>query len=173
MTTLLLSAGIIIAFAIMFWLDRRQGPEPTRAIVHLFDVLRNINWEMNEDDIKSTFEGLQNTTPTRLNKRTILSRKENIEGQEIYTTFTFPNSKDASVNRVEIKLSRTNKKDIDLLFSTVCKQYGQPEENESIIDGSVKWHTEPGILVFENTAPEEYVLTIKEEQIEANRIILE
>lgn len=173
MTTLLLSAGIIVAFLILFWLDKRQGPEPTPAIVHLFDVLRNLHWEMNEEDIKNIFDGFQSTSPTRLNKRTILSRKENIEGQEIHTTFNFPNNRDATVNRVEIKLSRTNKKDIDLLFSTVCKQYGQPEQNESIIDGSVKWHTEPGILTFENTAPEEYVLTIKEEQIEANRIILE
>ncbi len=157
----------------MFWLDRRQGPEPTPAIVHLFDVLRNLHWEMREEDIKSTFSEFSKTLPTILNKRSMLSHKENIEGQEIITTFSFPNDRYGKVNKAEIRLSRVNKKDIDLLFSTVCKQYGQPEQNESIIEGSVKWHTEPGILTFENTAPEEYVLTIKEEQIEANRIILE
>lgn len=54
---------------------------------------------------------------------------------------------------------------IDLLFSTVCKQYGQPEQNNSEIEGSVKWATEPGVLTLENTAPEEYTLSIKEEDI--------
>ena len=74
------------------------------------------------------------------------------EGQEIYTTFNFPNDKESKVNKAEIKLSRINEKDIDLLFSTVCKQYGQPEQNESVIEGSVKWITEPGLLIFENTS---------------------
>ncbi len=167
MTTLLLSAGIIIAFAIMFWLDKKQGPEPTPAIVHLFDVLRNLSWEMSEEDIKSTFSGFDKSTPTRLNKKTTLNRKENFEGQEIYTTFSFPNDREPKVNKVLIKLSRINKKDIDLLFSTVCKQYGQPDQNDSGFEGSVKWATEPGMLILENTAPEEYILTIKEEDIKA------
>ena len=165
MTTLLLSIGIIIAFAILFWLDKKQGPDPTPAIVRLFDVLRNVSWEMSEEDIKATFSGFNKSTPTRLNKKTTLSRKENFEGQEIYTTFSFPNDRVAKVNRVQIKLSRVNKKDIDLLFSTVCKQYGHPDQNDSGFEGSVKWATEPGVLTLENTAPEEYILTIKEEDI--------
>lgn len=173
MTTLLLSAGIIVAFIILFWLDKRQGPEPTPAIVHLFDVLQNLHWDMSQDDIKNTFSEFGKTKPTVLNKRTTLNRKVNTEGQEIYTTFSFPNDKYPKVNKVEIRLSRVNKRDIDLLFSTVCKQYGQPDKNDSLIEGSVKWVTEQGILTLENTAPEEYVLTIKEEDIKANRIILE
>lgn len=173
MTTLLLSAGIIVAFLILFWLDRRQGPEPTPAIVHLFDILRNLHWDMSEHDIKNTFTEFSKAKPTVLNRRTTLSRKENHEGQEIYTTFSFPNDKYPKVNKVEVRLSRINRKDIDLLFSTVCKQYGQPEKYDSMIEGSVKWVTEPGILTLENTAPEEYMLTIKEEDIMPNRIILE
>ncbi len=172
MTTLLLSAGIIIAFLILFWLDKRQGPEPTAAIVHLFDILRNLDWDMNEEDIKSTFDGFSRVNTTRLNKRILLILKENVEGQAIYTTFSFPNDKYPKVNKAEIRLSGINKKDIDLLFSTVCKQYGQPDKYDSIIDGSVKWITEPGILTLENTASEEYVLTIKEEEIKPNRIVL-
>ena len=77
------------------------------------------------------------------------------------------------MNKAELKLSRVNKKDIDLLFSTVSRQYGQPEQNDSLFEGSVKWVTETGILTLENTAPEEYVLTLKEEEIESNKIILE
>lgn len=165
MTTLLLSIGIILAFAILFWLDKKQGPEPTPAIVHLFNVLRNLTWEMNEGDIKNTFQEFKNGTSTKLNRRSILTKKENHEGQEIYTTFNFPNDNGGKVKSVEIKLSRINEKDIDLLFSTVCKQYGQPEQNSSDIEGSVKWTTEPGLLTLENTAPEEYTLTIKEEDI--------
>ncbi|MEM7009191.1 MAG: hypothetical protein AAF462_08670 [Thermodesulfobacteriota bacterium] len=165
MTTLLLSIGIIVAFAILFWLDKKQGPEPTRAIVHLFDVLRNLSWEMTQDDIKTSFEGFNTGKEIRLNKKTTLSHKENLEGQEIYTTFSFTNDRDSLVNQAQIKLSRVNKKDIDLLFSTVCKQYGQPDRHDSGFEGSVKWSTEPGILTLENTAPEEYTLTIKEEKI--------
>lgn len=165
MTTLLIAIGIIAAFAILFWLDKNQGREPTPAIVHLFDILRNLDWNMNEDDIKHTFQAFQNGNSTRLRHKTTLSRKESYEGQEIYTTFSFPNDKESKVNKTEIKLCRVNQKDIDLLFSTVCKQYGQPEQNDSGIEGSVKWLTEPGLLIFENTAPEEYTLTIKEEDI--------
>lgn len=149
----------------MFWLDKKQGPDPTPAIVHLFDVLRNLSWEMNEEEIQSSFSGFNKSSPTRLNKKTTLSRKENFEGQQIYTTFSFSNDRESKVNKVQIKLSRVNKKDIDLLFSTVCKQYGQPEQNDSGFEGSVRWATEPGILTLESTAPEEYVLTIKEEDI--------
>jgi len=166
-TTLLLSIGIIAAFAILFWLDKKQGPEPTPAIVHLFNILRNLEWEMNESDIKDTFQEFQNGTSTRLNRRSTLTRKENYEGQEIYTTFSFPNDNGGKVKSVEIRLSRVNQKDIDLLFSTVCKQYGQPERNDSEIEGSVKWATEPGVLTLENTAPEEYTLTLSEEDIKA------
>jgi hypothetical protein len=164
-TILLLSIGIILAFAILFWLDKKQGPDPTPAIIHLFDVLRNLSWDMDQDDVKNTFQGFRNGTSTKLNRRSILTRKENHEGQEIYSTFNFPNDNDGKVKRVEIKLSRINEKDIDLLFSTVCKQYGQPEQNDSQIEGSVKWSTEPGVLTLENTAPEEYTLAIKEEEI--------
>jgi len=166
-TTLLLSIGIIAAFAILFWLDKKQGPEPTPAIVHLFNILRNLEWEMNESDIKDTFQGFKHGTSTRLNKKSTLTRKENYEGQEIYTTFNFPNDNGGKVKRVEIRLSRVNQKDIDLLFSTVCKQYGQPEQNDSEIEGSVKWATESGVLTLENTAPEEYTLTLSEEDIKA------
>ncbi len=166
-TTLLVSIGIVIAFAVLFWLDKKQGPEPTRAIVHLFDLLRNLDWDMSEEDIKNTFSEFRKTTAARLNRKTTLSHKYNVEGQEIYTTFTFPNVRDAKVSKAEIKLSRTNKKEIDQLFSTVSKQYGQPVQNDSIFPGSVKWTTEPGVLTLENTAPEEYVLTVKEEKIEA------
>jgi len=166
-TTLLLSIGIIAAFAILFWLDKKQGPEPTPAIVHLFNILRNLEWEMNESDIKDTFQGVKHGTSTRLNKKSTLTRKENYEGQEIYTTFNFPNDNGGKVKRVEIRLSRVNQKDIDLLFSTVCKQYGQPEQNDSEIEGSVKWATESGVLTLENTAPEEYTLTLSEEDIKA------
>lgn len=165
MITLLLSIGIIIAFAILFWLDKKQGPEPTPAIVHLFDILRNISWDMNEDDIKNTFQSFKHGASTRLSRKSILTRKENFEGQEMYTTFSFPNDKASRVNKAEIKLSRINQKDIDLLFSTVCKQYGQPEQNDPEIEGSVKWATEPGVLTLENTAPEEYTLTLKEDDI--------
>lgn len=165
MTTLLLSLGIIAAFAILFWLDKKQGPEPTPAIIHLFDVLRNLSWDMDQGDIKNTFQGFRNGTSSKLNRKSILTRKENHEGQEIYTTFSFPNDNGGRVKSVEIKLSRINEKDIDQLFSTVCKQYGQPEQNDSQIEGSVKWSTEPGVLTLENTAPEEYRLTIKEEDI--------
>lgn len=165
MTILLLSIGIILAFAILFCLDKKQGPDPTPAIIHLFDVLRNLSWDMDQDDVKNTFQGFRNGTSTKLNRRSILTRKENHEGQEIYSTFNFPNDNDGKVKRVEIKLSRINEKDIDLLFSTVCKQYGQPEQNDSQIEGSVKWSTEPGVLTLENTAPEEYTLAIKEEEI--------
>lgn len=168
MITLLLSIGIIAAFAILFWLDKKQGPDPTPAIIHLFHVLRNLSWDMGERDVTNTFQGFKQATSKRLNKRTILSRKENHEGQEIYTAFIFSNQNQGKVNRVEIKLSRINEKDIDLLFSTVCKQYGQPEQNNSDIEGSVKWSTEPGILTLENTAPEEYTLTIKEEIIKVD-----
>ena len=165
MTTLLLSIGIIAAFAILFWLDKKQGPEPTPAILHLFNLLRNLTWEMNDQDIKNTFQEFRHGTSKNLNTKTILTKKENYEGQEIYTTFSFPNDNGGKVKRVEIKLSRINEKDIDLLFSTVCKQYGQPEQNNSEIEGSVKWATEPGVLTLENTAPEQYTLTIKEEDI--------
>lgn len=165
MTTLLIGIGIIATFAVIFWLDKNQGREPTPAIVHLFDILRNLDWNMNEEEIKHTFQDFQKGSSTRLRNKTTLSLKENYEGQEIYTTFNFPNDKESKVNKAEIKLSRINEKDIDLLFSTVCKQYGQPEQNESAIEGSVKWTTEPGLLIFENTAPEEYTLTIKEEDI--------
>ena len=165
MTTLLLSIGIIAAFAIMFWLDKKQGPEPTPAIVHLFDVLRNLHWDMQENDIRNTFQGSKKATSTRLNRKSILTRKENFEGQGIYTTFSFPNENAGKVGKAEIRLSRINQKDIDQLFRTVCKQYGQPEQNDSNIEGSVKWVTEPGVLTLENTAPEEYTLTIKEEDI--------
>ncbi len=167
MTTLLLSIGIIAAFAILFWLDKKQGPEPTPAIVHLFDILRNLEWEMNESDIKNTFSGFERGTSTKLNRKSTLTRKENYEGQEIYTTFSFPNDNGGKVKRVGIRLSRVNEKDIDLLFSTVCKQYGQPEQNNLEIEGSVKWATEPGVLTLENTAPEEYTLTLSEENIKA------
>jgi len=162
-TTVLLAIGIIIAFAIMFWLDKKQGPEPTPAIVHLFDVLRNLHWDMNEDDIKSTFPEFKHGSSTRSNKKTTLSRKETYEGQEIRTTFSFPNDNSGMANKCEIKLSRVNEKDIDLLFSTVCKQYGQPAQGDSEIEGSVKWATQLGVLTLKNTAPEEYTLTIKEE----------
>ena len=165
MTTLLLSIGIIAAFAILFWLDKKQGPEPTPAIVHLFDILRNLNWDMQEDHIRNTFQGSKKATSTRLNRKSILTGKENVEGQEIYTIFSFPNDNEGKVSKAEIRLSRVNQKDIDLLFRTVCKQYGQPEQHDSNIEGSVKWATEPGILTLENTAPEEYLLTIKEEDI--------
>ncbi len=167
MTTLLLSIGIIAAFAILFWLDKKQGPEPTPAIVHLFNILRNLEWEMNESDIKDTFQDFKHGTSTRLNKKSTLTRKENYEGQEIYTTFNFPNDNGGKVKSAEIKLSRVNHKDIDQLFSTVCKQYGQPQQNNSEIEGSVKWATEPGVLTLENTAPEEYTLTLSEEDIKA------
>ena len=170
MTTLLLSAGIIIAFAILFWLDKKQGPDPTPAIVHLFDVLRNLDWNMGEEDIKNTFSGFNKSTPTRLNKKTTLSRKENFEGQQINTTFSFSNDREQKLNKVQIKLSRVNKKDIDLLFSTVCKQYGQPDQNDSIIEGSVRWATGPGVLTLENTALEEYILTLKEEDIKTPQV---
>jgi len=162
-TTLLLSIGILIAFAIMFWLDKKQGPEPTPAIVHLFDVLRNLRWDMNEEDIKSTFREFKHGNTIRLNKKTTLSHKETSLGQEIHTTFSFPLDKGELANKCEIKLSRVKEKDIDLLFSTVCKQYGQPAQGESEIEGSVKWATELGFLTMSNTAPEEYTLTIKEE----------
>ncbi|GJM16652.1 MAG: hypothetical protein DHS20C13_19790 [Thermodesulfobacteriota bacterium] len=165
MTTILLSIGIIAAFAILFWLDKKQGPEPTPAIVHVFDVLRNLNWDMNENEIKNTFQGSKKGTSTRLNKKSILTRKENFGGQEIYTTFSFPNDNAGRVSKAEIRLSRISQKDIDQLFRTVCKQYGQPGQHDSNIEGSVKWATEPGILTLENTAPEEYTLTIKEEDI--------
>jgi len=161
--TLLLSIGIVIAFAIMFWLDKKQGPEPTPAIVHIYDVLRNLEWDMKEEDIKNTFSGFKKTNPTRLNKKTTLSRKENFEGQEIYTTFSFPNDNGGKVKKGEIRLSRVNEKDIDLLFSTVCKQYGQPAQGNPEIEGSVKWATELGVLTMSNTAPEEYTLTLSEE----------
>jgi len=162
-TTLLLSLGIIVAFAIMFWLDRKRGPEPTPAIVHLFNILRNLEWDMNENDIKNTFQEFTKGNTLRLNNKTTLSLKKYDEGQEIYTTFSFSNNRDAKLNKAEIKLSRINQKDIDLLFSTLCKQYGQPEQNESGFEGSVKWATEPGVLTLENTAPEQYTLIIKEE----------
>lgn len=165
MTTVLVSIGIIVVFTILFWLDKKQGPEPTDAIVHLFDVLRNLDWNMNEDEIKKTFPDFKRSSSSRLNKKTILSRKQNSEGQETHTTFSFSNDREANLNLAQIKLSRISEKDIDLLFSTVCKQYGQPTENESIIEGSVKWTVEPGLLILENTAPEEYTLTIKEEDI--------
>lgn len=165
MTTLLLSIGIVVAFAIIFWLDKKQGPDPTPVIIHLFGVLRNLNWEMNESDIKNTFQGFNNSKKSRLNKKNTLSAKEYYEGQEIYTTFSFANDGLENVNKVVIKLSRINQKDIDLLFSTLCKQYGQPDQNTSEVEGSVKWATEPGMLTLENTAPEEYTLTIKEEDI--------
>ncbi len=167
MTTLLLSIGIIIVFAILFWLDKKQGPEPTPTIVHLFDVLRNLNWDMQEDDIRNTFQSSKKGTSTRLNKKSILTRKENFEGQEIYTTFSFPNDNAGKVGKAEIRLSRINQKDINQLFRTVCKEYGQPEQHDSNIEGSVKWVTEPGVLTLENTAPEEYLLTLKEEDIKA------
>ena len=165
MTTLLLSIGIIVAFAVLFWLDRKQGPEPTPAIIHLFNILRNLEWEMNESDIKNTFQEFTRGNTLRLNNKTTLSLKKYDEGQEIYTTFSFSNNRDAKLNKAEIKLSRINQKDIDLLFRTVCKQYGQPEQNDSGLEGSVKWATEPGVLTLENTAPEVYTLTIKEEKI--------
>jgi len=169
-TTILLSIGIIVAFAIMFWLDRKQGPEPTPAIIHLFDLLRNLNWDMDENDIKHTFPAFGKGKLIRLNKKTTLSLREFIEGQEIHTTFSFSNDREAKVNKAVIKLSRINQKDIDLLFRTVCKQYGQPEQNDSGLVGSVKWTTEPGVLTLENTAPEEYTLTVKEENIEPPRV---
>jgi hypothetical protein len=165
-TTLLLSIGIIVAFAITFWLDRKQGPEPTPVIIHLFDLLRNLNWDMDENDIKNTFPAFGKGKLTRLNKKTNLSLRVFIERQEIYTTFSFSNDMDAKVNKAVIKLSRINQKDIDLLFRTVCKQYGQPEHNDSGLEGSVKWATEPGVLTLENTTHEEYKITIKEERVE-------
>lgn len=122
MTTLLLSIGIIAAFAILFWLDKKQGPEPTPAIVHLFNILRNLNWDMNQDDIKNTFQEFKNGTSTRLNRRSILTRKENHNGQEIYTTFSFRNDNNGKVKGIEIKLSRINEKDIDRSAIQHCMQ---------------------------------------------------
>ncbi len=163
MTTLLVSIGIIIAFAILFWLDKKQGPEPTPAIVHLFDVLGSLRWDMNQEDIKNTFAEFRHSSAKRLNRKTTLSHKEMPLGQEIHTTFSFPTDSAGTVNKCEIRLSRVNETDIDLLFRTVCKAYGQPEQSSSVVEGSVKWATEPGVLTLENTAPEEYMLTIKEE----------
>ena len=147
----------------MFWLDKKQGPEPTPAILHLFDVLRNLRWDMNEDDIKRTFAGFKHGSTSRLNKKTTLSRKETSLGQEIYTTFSFPKENHGKVDKGKIRLSRVNEKDIDLLFRTVCKAYGNPQESGSDKDGAVKWATETGVLTLENTALEEYLLTLKEE----------
>jgi hypothetical protein len=165
-TTILLSIGIIVVFAIIFWLDRKQDPEPTHAIIHLFGLLQNLNWEMDKSDIKSTFPAFSRAKLTSLNRKSTLSLKEYHEDQKIYTTLSFANDGEAKVNKVEIKLFRINQKDIDLLFRTICKQYGQPEQNDSGLEGSVKWATEPGVLTLENTAPEEYMLTIKEEKVE-------
>lgn len=163
MTTLLLSIGIIIAFAIMFWLDKKQGPEPTPALVHLFDVLRNLKWDMNQEDIKGTFSEFKHASTTKLNKKTTLSHKENFEGQQIHTTFSFAVDNEGSANKCEIRLSRVNQRDIDLLFSTVCKQYGQPTQSGQDKEGEVKWAYADGILTLENTAPEEYLLTLRQE----------
>ena len=170
MTTILLSIGIIVAFAIIFWLDKKQGPEPTPAIMHLFGLLRNLNWDMDENDIKSSFPEFRNAKLTSLKSCTTLSHKDYHEGQEIYTTLSFANDREAKLNKAEVRLSRINKKDIDLLFRTVCKQYGQPEQNEAGLEGSVKWATEPGVLILDNTAPEEYTLTLKEEKIEPSTV---
>jgi len=169
-TTILLSIGIIVAFAVMFWLDRKQGPEPTPTIIHLFDLLRKLNWNMDENYIKNTFPAFSKAKLTSLKRSNTLSLKEYNEGQEIYTTLSFSNNREAKLNKAEIKLSHINQKDIDLLFRTVCKQYGQPEQNDSGLEGSVKWATEPGVLTLDNTAPEEYTLTIKEEKIEPPRV---
>ena len=163
MTVLLLCIGIVVAFGIMFWLDKKQGPEPTPAIVHLFDVLKKLRWDMNENDIRATFKGFKHGGTSKLNKKSTLSRKENFEGQEIYTTFSFPKKNGEKVNKGEIRLSRVNRKDIDLLFRTVCKTYGNPQESGTNKDGAVKWPTEIGVLTLENPAPEEYLLTLTEE----------
>ena len=163
MTTLLLSIGIIIVFAILFWLDKKQGPEPTPVIVHLFDVIRNLHWDMSEEDIKNAFPGFSKSNPTRLNKKTTLNKKDYYEGQEMQTTFTFPNNNGGKVSKADIRLSRINQNDIDLLFRTVCKAYGQPVENDPNKEGSVKWATEVGVLTLENSAPEEYLLTLRDD----------
>lgn len=168
MTTILLSIGIVIAFAIMFWLDKRQGPEPTPALVHLFDVLRNLRWDMNQEDIKRTFVEFKHASAKRLNKKTTLVYKESSLGQEIHTTFSFPVDNEGSANKCEIRLSRVNEKDIDLLFSTVCKQYGQPTQSGQDKEGEVIWAYASGILTLENTAPEEYLLTLTEEDNKAS-----
>jgi len=132
----------------MFWLDKKQGPEPTPAIVHLFHVLKNLRWDMSEDDIKRTFTEFKHGSASRLNKKTTLSHKEIFEGQEIYTTFSFPTDNSGKLDKAEIRLSRTNQKDIDLLFRTVCKAYGNPGESGTDKDGAVKWATEIGVLTL-------------------------
>ena len=123
---------------------------------------------MNEDEVKMAFPGFKHGSAARLNKKTTLSRKENLEGQEIHTTFSFPADNGGKVNKAEIRLSRVNEKDIDLLFSTVCKKYGQPGAGDPDKEGSVKWAVEIGILTLENRAPEEYLLTLKKEDTKAS-----
>jgi hypothetical protein len=153
MTTVLIILAFVICTALLFWLDRKdkEDKEKEEKIDKgIFDLLSKVNWNISRHQLDGKFPEMEFLNVEGQGELNCISYK-NKSDKDFIVSFYFPKEIGRGLLGVDFYLPRLSKGRLDVIYSRLCKKYGEPVERDLADETSLEWHIGDSILVLETT----------------------
>jgi len=164
MTTLLIAAAIIIAFAALYWLDRREQDSTAADISgYIFPILDAIKWNMSEAELKQNVPAIEDGVSSELNNNLHIYIKDSHANTNVIVYFIVAKGRQDALKILQFIMTGMHEDDVNNLFKRLCSEYGTPDEGDEMDDkGTVTWVNEQEVVMFMNMHDKGHLLSFCE-----------
>lgn len=177
MTSILIILALILAVALLFWLDRKDREdkdEREKICDEVFRLFDRIDWGNTLAELREVFSDKElEKLEEDANSFVGTCYRDKLDGQDISVRFYFPKDENGKIIRAEIQFTQIQQNKLDNLFSKLCERYGAPSLPDETGEKPVFWDTENGILTFETSSGQKLLLSLWIKQLYENNEVKE
>ena len=146
--TIVIILAFIICTAILLWLDRKDKDKAERTYKGISDLLSKINWNISRNHFDGKFPEMEFLSREDQDGLVSMSYKDKSD-RDYIVNFYFPDHGGDKLIGVDFYLPNLSRSKLDIIFTELRGEYGEPTERHLIDAASLEWDTANGILILE------------------------
>ena len=167
MQYILILIAFILAFTVLFWLDRKKDKDESVAngiFNHILNHIYILNWDMNNKDIRDRFAPWKFNTVNNPGEEINIKEEQNyiekLQGTDLVKHFDFTTSSGGKLKRADIEFLQIPENVTDLLFNKFYKKFGQPVMSDNPKTREIAWETPFGFLTFDYSGDNKLIIRL-------------
>ncbi|HEY7535431.1 MAG TPA: hypothetical protein VH878_05750 [Thermodesulfobacteriota bacterium] len=153
MKSVLIIVAFVVAFALIFWLDRKgkmERSEIERIYNEIFKIFNKVKWGMTIVELTEVFRDKEFVTSEESGELMGTGYMDKLDGQDVFISFYFPKGGKDSLVRADYYLLGIPTSKVNSLFSKFTEKHGTPHNNSNEEKSSL-WDLGNGIVNLEPT----------------------
>lgn len=151
MEEILIVVALVIAVALLFWLDKKAERETSEAgnmYNEILQIFNRVRWGMSSVELKGAFSGKELAHREKYDDLAGIGYADKIEGHEAFVSFYFLKPDKESLAGIYFRIPHIPADKSNSLFSELCEKYGFPLNRNDAEGKSVLWDLKNSVLTF-------------------------